>query len=615
MRPKSRIPRSKKCNSCHKQVLLAGYDCHIQKCTGLLNQNNNKLGGGGVAGSCDGTRNEMKPASMKDYESTMSTKNINLLTKVSRNTGDLIACKYCAEHIPQKKYIKHITLCAKAMRSSATQHSSPTRQAYFKTGRLATHNTSNANSVMTRQTPFELSKGHGRTGTEDLLKTNAFIQETLLQSQQVSLPETHEDCHGHLSGTSVSGSDHLPNSRPTSALPHHADIRSRPNSGQSRQSGTNASLRSPAGHSMNATISHEGVEGSQDNAAQIAELEKKIQEIEEKLSPTLALQHTIKMKVLPFSRPKKSKSGGNNNKNNLKVPPSPIKTSGFSSGNHSSQQFSSYPPSPISQANQPPQKLHQCEHCNRTFHLKAFEKHSEICLRVFVGKRPFFDTERARLKGTPMEYFYWKTRRASSGKGSRRPRSAPKTRRSDGVGVGVGVPSYGYRAHNGSSNGQSQGLSQGQGVSSRHGWHTRAPASPQYISRLDPQQHQQLQQLRSSTAPTGVSRHKTTDHMIKSLSSSASNNRHHNTNSRCTTPKKKRLHYYNSKKNYGLFSLRLNLFETPAAPAVSAAHTGSGGCRLVKADNWRSRSRQFREAITAARVIYYSRQCANPYKC
>lgn len=596
MRPKnkSRIPRSKMCTSCHKQVLLAGYDCHIQKCTGFLNHNNNKYLSSGDMTDCKNNKN-VTPASMKDYESTMTSRNINLLHKVttSGNTEELIACKYCSNPIPQKKYIKHITRCAKAMNNSATRHTSPTQQAYFKTGHTNILNNTTTTFTPTRQTPFELSKGRA----VELMKSNAFIQEALQHTHTQNLPETQdhemEQMQRPLTASSVTNrANSRPNSRPTSAVQRS----SRPNSGFSRTSSLLArdgNYCSNSNSNRNTQSHHTDIEEENgDRTAQIELLERKIQEMEEKLSPKLALQHTIKSKILPFSRPKLSPTANNDkssNKNNFKAPSSPSIT-------NRSSHFSGYPSLPSSATiNTSPEKLHQCEHCNRTFHLKAFEKHSEICLRVFVGKRPFFDSVRARLKGTPMEFFYWKSRRTGSGNGARRPRSAPKTRRTDGTPGQVGSSSRHMLPS-----------------SAIHG--TGTDAHPSYVSKLPLQQHQQLQQLRSSTAPVGAARSrrsKATTPTTRSDHYSASSTG----GKRRTKPP--RLRYYSSRKNYGLFSLRLNLFETTPLPSTSAASlpVGSGGCRVLKADNWRARSRQFREAITAARVEYYSRQCSNPYKC
>jgi hypothetical protein len=493
----------------------------------------------------------LKKSCIKDFDQmmnkhgtyTMTTKNIKLLQNISKNTDERISCKYCKKQILQKYYIKHITNCARAIKNDENHHS-PTKESFFKTGTFQNKKDTSIVPVR-RQTPYDLAKGR----TQELLKTNTFIQETINQT----IPETQDSSRSF--------------SRPTT----------RPNSAMSRPQTANS-----------------GNEENPENPTQIELLERKIQEIEDKLSPKIALQHAIKNKVMPFSCPKKSKphDKSSNTKHNMK------KLSKMSSNRM--QGYSTYPDIPINQQNPPPIELQQCQHCNRTFNPQAFRKHSEICLRVFVGKRPFFDSSRARVKDTPMEFFYWKSRRSASGNGTRRPRSAPKTRRNDGTNITTGSGADSNRTSNFGGSIRSGGISFGD--SNRK---VLSRANSKSNARPPTHQLQQLQQFRSSTAPAGATRSERS--LSRQCSNADSSSHKHVLNDR----KPKRMKYYSKRKNYGLFSLRLNLFETPPVPIP----TQSGGCRVVSANNWRTQSRRFREAITAARVLYFSRQCTNTYKC
>mmetsp|Transcript_9072 Transcript_9072/g.15330 ORF Transcript_9072/g.15330 Transcript_9072/m.15330 type:complete len:592 (-) Transcript_9072:92-1867(-) len=587
MRPKSRVPRTKRCDSCGKQVLLAGFDCHAQKCSQMINPHNHN------SPTRDGHKSPMDSAKaknecMKDFNQlvskhsrgtySLSTRNAHMMDTIVSKINNRATCKYCLQKLPQNCLIQHMTSCSKNARSKDPHNSpvkDPIRTGRFQHGQEVT--------AIKRQTPYELSKGR----TQEFLKANTFIQEI----SQERLPETVVD------------------SRPSS----------RPSSGTCTRRGSGSSLFQHKESLSSTNLNTQTVETNDNehvhdnNATQIELLERKIQEIENKLSPKTEFQHVIKSKLMmPFNglkspqKAKKRKDKGSSRN---------LTRSTMSTNRMNGKGYSSYPDIPSSQlAPPPPIECQQCEHCNRTFRLEAFQKHKEICLRVFVGKRPFYDSSRSRLRGTPMEFYYWKSRRSGSGQGSRRPKSAPKTRRSDGT-------NNEHSSHSGESFNNSArvngsgcgGISNGGGTSARNLLSKSSNLTDHSSNPSKPPPHQyphiqQLQQLRSSTAPTGASRRERGRFYGRAPSSSHSTTYSVNNSDR-TRPKRK-MKYYSRKKNYGLFSLRLNLYEV-AEPAPAP----SGGCRVVKDSNWRKQSRNFREAITAARVLFYSRQCTNKYKC
>lgn len=586
MRPKSKAPRTKRCDTCGKQVLLAGYDCHAQKCTQIMNphgrnspqHNDNKTSGDSL---------KAKKACMKDFNQlvhkhgrgayALSTRNANMMETIVNKTNDRATCKYCLEKFPQNCFIPHMTSCAKNIRSTDPHHS-PVKDP-MRTGRF--HHSQDVSTIK-RQTPYELSKGR----TQELLKSNTFIQEI----NQEKLPETI------------------------------VDNTSRPSSGTCTRRGSGSCLLQSKESFSSSNLNTQTIERNENeyaNATQIELLERKIKEIENRLSPKTELQHIIQAKVMPFSGLKAAKKS---RKSRDKGPSRTLDGSKSLSNRNrmDGRGYSSYPDIPPSQLAPPPRtECQQCEHCNRSFRLEAFEKHKEICLRVFVGKRPFYDSSRSRLRGTPMEFYYWKSRRSGSGQGSRRPKSAPKTRRSDGTnnytsGYAGECLNNSYSARVSGSGGVA---GSGAGSSTRKllsQSSTRVLSNqPSSLSKPPPHQYphsQQLQQLRSSTAPAGASRRDKGRYYGKSPS--ASQNFTYNFNNNDGTKPKRKMKYYSRRRNYGLFSLRLNLFEV-----AEAAPAQSGGCRIVKESNWRKQSRSFREAITAARVLYYSQQCTNKYKC
>ena len=566
MKSKTHIPRTKKCDSCGKEVLLAGYNCHVQKCVKYLNHKKHQL-------SVSNNDDDIKKASMRDFDRMIMKKlgnykknddvnsphNNKFFNKSTKKSTDFICCKHCSVKIPQRNYLIHMNKCIKASKYNARQNPNGD----FRTG-VPPHNI-DAMSLR-RQTPLEMSK----TSTEEKLKANAFIQETLQAANNNNSPSRPGSRHGSRPGSpsksmsrptsgltrTPSSCSSLPISRPRSAYAHASSSgsspqRSRPNSGYDRTASRSSQIEKPGinrGPSSKHVAQQEKKGGIND--AQIEFLEKKIAEIEQKLAPHLRLQQAVKSKLMPFHVPKKPQPKLKRGKSNKQTLSNSTTARNLSKKdlNGKDVKFSKYPPLPRNFTNPPPEEYQKCEHCNRTFSEKAFQKHSEICLRVFVGKRPFYDSARARMKGTSMELFYWKSRRTTSGNGSRRPRSAPKTRRNVGTYCDTKARNHSHK------------------------------------SRL-PSDH--YSQLRSSTASTGAKRNR-----INNAYSSQGK-------------------YFNPKKNYGLFSLRLNLFETPPEPISS----NSGGCRVVSANNWRARSREFREAITAARVLYYAQQCSNQLKC
>lgn len=68
----------------------------------------------------------------------------------------------------------------------------------------------------------------------------------------------------------------------------------------------------------------------------------------------------------------------------------------------------------------------KCSECGRSFNSVAYARHTQICRKVFGGKRKVFDSAKARAKGTEMAAYYQRSVKNNSGNSIGRPSGVRK---------------------------------------------------------------------------------------------------------------------------------------------------------------------------------------------